>query len=120
MNGRFRTCLIVDDDLLITEHLSDLVQELGLEVCGVAHDAATAIEKAINLQPDVILMDVRLGGELDGVDAAIEIFKRARSRVVFVTAYNDPTTVERMKRNNPTGILIKPVAPQELKRALAG
>lgn len=119
MNGGFRTCLIVDDDLLIADHLRDLVADIGLEVCGVAHDAETAIETAINLQPDVILMDVRLGGELDGVDAAIEIFKRAKSRVIFVTAYNDPATVDRMKRNNPTGILIKPVGAQELKRALA-
>jgi DNA-binding NarL/FixJ family response regulator len=114
-----RTCLIVDDDHLIAEHLRTLVEGFGFSVCGVAHDGQTAIETAVNLQPDVILMDVRLGGELDGVDAAIEIFKRARSRIIFVTAYSDPPTVERMKRNNPSGILIKPVDRAELKRVLA-
>jgi DNA-binding NarL/FixJ family response regulator len=119
MNGGFHTCMVVDDDILIADHLSDLVRGLGLEVCGVVHDGQSAIERAINLQPDVILMDVRLGGELDGVDAAIEIFKRTKSRVIFVTAYNDPASVDRMKRNNPTGILIKPVAAQDLRRALA-
>jgi DNA-binding NarL/FixJ family response regulator len=115
-----QTCLIVDDDHLIAERLRMLVAELRLDVCGVAHDSETAVETAINLQPDVVLMDVRLGGERDGVDAAFEILKRTRSRVIFVTAFNDDASVERMKRSNPSGILIKPVDPKALKLALLG
>jgi AmiR/NasT family two-component response regulator len=110
-----RTCLIVDDDRIIAEHLKTMVTHLGFEVCGVAHDPEAAIESAINHQPDYVLMDVRLGHDLDGVDAALEIVKRARSRIIFITAYNDATTLTRMQGTAPRGILVKPIAERDLK-----
>lgn len=120
MGARAQSCLIVDDDRLAAEELMEMVAELGFAGCALAHDTQTAIEMAINLQPEVILMDVRLGEERDGVEAAVEILKRTRSRIIFVTGYVDPRTISSMRRSNPNGVLSKPVDPRELKRALLG
>ncbi|MGD2133393.1 MAG: response regulator [Maricaulaceae bacterium] len=118
MASRYKSCLIVDDDRLIAELLRQMLEQMGVTDIEVAHDGPAAIEMAIKKRPDVVFMDVRLGSDLNGVDAAAEIVKKCSARVVFVTAHNDSLTLERMARSNPSGILIKPVDTSVIKQAL--
>jgi DNA-binding NarL/FixJ family response regulator len=110
--------MIVDDDLLIQKYYSVLVEWAGFEVCGLAREARDAIEKALALEPDVILMDVRLAGGMDGVDAAVEIRDRLNTKVIFITGSTEPSTLARIQADGPAAILIKPVTPDALRDTL--
>ena len=114
-----RRCMIVDDDLLIQKFYSVLVEWAGLEVCAVAREGQEAIDKAVEFKPEVILMDVRLAGKMDGVEAATEIHDRLDTRMVFISGSNEPPTLARINEDHPYAILIKPVAPDVLKEALS-
>lgn len=114
-----KTCLIVDDDRLIVKYLDAVVTALGHTVCAVAHDADEAEAKAREHNPSVILMDVRLGGVRDGVDAAIEIHRTSKTKIYFITGSGDPSTIDRIHEDDPAGIFVKPVDPEALKLALA-
>lgn len=106
--------MIVEDDFIVRAHLKGIVERLGYEVCGLAGSADEAVQLADSEQPDAILMDVRLNGPRDGVDAAIEIFDSRAVPVIYVTASNEPQTLERIETDHPSGVLIKPVASEQI------
>jgi DNA-binding NarL/FixJ family response regulator len=110
--------LIVDDQFLIVEFLKIWVETYGFEVCGAARSAAEAVEAAILHRPDYILMDVRLDGGRDGIDAAIEICKSIETRIVYITGSSEGPTIARINEDHPYAILIKPIDPAELGRVL--
>lgn len=116
--ARARTVLIVDDDFLIVEYLRDVVADFGYVVAGTAATAGAAVDAARALQPDLILMDVRLRGRRDGVDAAVQIHTEMGVPIIFITGSNEPETIARINEDSPTGVLIKPIMPQHLKDAL--
>jgi len=113
-----RRVLIVDDQFLIVEFLRTWVQAFGLEVCGTAKSADEAVRKALMLKPDCILMDVRLDGPRDGVDAALEIYPQHTCRIVYVTGSEEESTRTKIASDHPFRILIKPVDPHDLNEAL--
>jgi len=104
-----RTVLIVDDEAIIAELWSVYVEAIGVEVCGVAATADDAIRLARQHTPAVVVMDMRLRGEADGVDAAIAIHASVGSRVIFITGSQEPSTLERIQLDHPTAVLVKPV-----------
>ncbi len=106
--------LIVDDDVLIAESNKFLLKKSGYNSVGIAADGTQAIKLAKEKQPDLILMDINLGGSIDGITAAEEIQKFADIPFIFLTAYSDPATVERAKKIGPFGYLIKPFDNREL------
>lgn len=110
---------IVEDDFLIAEYLRDLCEdEVGADVIGVAHDPEEARRMLDEARPDWVLMDVRLGGDRDGVDIARELHEKApHVKVVFVTGSNEPPTLERIEEDHPYKILIKPISPGDLVAA---
>ena len=110
--------LIVEDMFLNSEFLRIWVEALGHEVCGVAVSVETACALARTQQPDVILMDLLLEGEGDGVDAANEIKLTQTPSIIFITACSEQKSVERILSTDPFRILPKPVNPQELFDAL--
>ncbi len=115
-----RSCvLIVDDEYLIAMALSLLVEEMGLTVCGTAACADDAIALAQTHRPSVVLMDVRLEGEKDGVDAATAIHQTVGSKVIYITASGEPATLTRIHDDHPSGVLLKPVTDQHLRAELA-
>jgi DNA-binding NarL/FixJ family response regulator len=119
MSNPVKRVLIVDDQFLIVEFLRIWVETYGFEVCGTARTAASAVEQALLLKPDCILMDVRLEGERDGVDAAMEIYLQHPCRIIYVTGSGEPSTLSRINQDHPFAILIKPINPEDLGRALA-
>lgn len=110
--------LIVEDMFLNSEFLRIWVEALGHEVCGVAVSVETATALAAARAPDVILMDLLLEGEGDGVDAAAAIRRTQNPPVIFITACSEQASIERILAANPFRVLPKPVAPQELSEAL--
>ncbi|GAB7014680.1 response regulator [Methanogenium cariaci] len=106
--------LIVEDEVIIAMALEDSVHGFGYLVAGRATTGQRAIDLAMETQPDLALIDIRLDGEMDGIEAAERIYRRLKIPVIFLTAYSDEETLSRAIRTNPYGYLIKPIRPREL------
>lgn len=110
--------LVVDDEFIIASSLCVQVEEMGCDVCGTAATAQEAIDLARSHRPDIVLMDVRLRGAEDGVDAALEIHRTVGSKVIFITGSREPATMARIALDHPAGVLFKPIYGQQLKNAV--
>jgi diguanylate cyclase (GGDEF)-like protein/PAS domain S-box-containing protein len=106
--------LIVEDESLIARDIEDMVRQAGYEICAVVGTGEEAIEKAETTHPDLILMDIILGGEMDGVEAAEKIREEFSIPVIYLTAHTDETTLQRAKLTEPVGYTLKPVEQKEL------
>jgi CheY-like chemotaxis protein len=93
--------LVVEDEQLVADDLSETLSSLGYEVSALASSAEEAIHHVEQLSPDVVLMDIRLPGAMDGVEAAAEIQSRFRVPVIYLTANADYVTLERVKATHP-------------------
>ena len=113
-----RKALIVEDEFLIAEGLRAQLDAMDVEVCGIASTAEDALELAMAHKPDVVLMDVRLDSERDGVDAALDIHANMNSRVIFVTGSREQATIDRIALDHATATLFKPVSQVQLKRTI--
>ena len=100
--------LIIEDDPFFAMLLREFLTDNGYEVVGVAADAKKAVQQAAIEDPDLVLSDIHLQGPGDGIEAAVEIRKRREIAVVFLTAANDPRTMERAKAARPAAYLNKP------------
>jgi DNA-binding NarL/FixJ family response regulator len=107
--------LIVDDEFLIAEGLRMQMEDMSLRVCGIAASADEAIALAQLHRPKIVLMDMRLLGEKDGVDASLVIHETVGSSVIFITGSREPSTIARIHTDHPAGVLFKPVADGELR-----
>jgi DNA-binding response OmpR family regulator len=94
--ARLARVLIVEDELLLAWHIESLVREQGHEVCGLVPDGGGAVEQAADLEADLVLMDVRLAGHMDGIEAARQIREQRGTPVIFITAHGDETTRARI------------------------
>jgi len=112
--------LVVEDDFLVATEIEIALSDAGFDVAGVAASADEAVELAESQKPALILMDVRLAGERDGIHAAVEIFRRLRIRCLFATAHYDQDSLERAKPAMPLGWLRKPYSMASLVKAVRG
>ena len=110
--------LIAEDEALAAMDLAETVKELGHGVADIVSSGSAAVARAAQLKPDLVLMDIRLEGEKDGIMTAAVISNELGIPVVFVTAHTDPKTVERAKRTKPSGYLIKPFDQSRLQPAI--
>ena len=110
---------VVEDDALSAIVLNDLLGLWGYAVCGMADTASAAIAEVERLRPDLLLMDIRLAGNVDGVEAAQEIRRRLGIRAIFITAHTDRATLARIHQAEPLGFLPKPYMPEQLRQLLA-
>lgn len=111
--------LIVEDERLVAEELRDRLTSIGATVVGATVSGIQAVESADALRPDLVLMDIRLKGEMDGIEAATRITRAQGIPVVFLTAHSDHATVERAKQAQPYGYLLKPLQEHELRVTLS-
>jgi CheY-like chemotaxis protein len=118
MTSESPSILVVDDEFIIANSLSLQVEEMGYSVCGVAATAREAVELAQAHRPDIVLMDVRLRGEEDGVDAALAIHEMTGSKVIFITGSREPATMARIELDHATAVLFKPIYGQQLRIAV--
>jgi WD40 repeat protein/CheY-like chemotaxis protein len=110
--------LIVENERLIARDIQQRLQQLGYQIVGIASSYQTALESVTQYLPDLVLMDIRLKGEVDGIAAAAEIRKHFDLPVVFVTAHADEATLEQAKSVQPFGYLVKPIETQNLRTTI--
>lgn len=110
--------LIVEDEGVVAWHIQEALENLGHIVVASIASGKKAIEIAAQNQPDLVFMDIRLKGEIDGIEAAQEIRNRFNIPVIYLTAYADDQTLERALATNPLGYLIKPFQEKELQTTL--
>lgn len=110
--------LIVEDEAVVALDLKMEVEALGYSVVGIADTADQAIALARQHRPGLALMDIRLRGDLDGIDAARSLRENPGTPVVFLTSFSDAETVQRAARTAPYGYLTKPFQVKELRASL--
>jgi diguanylate cyclase (GGDEF)-like protein/PAS domain S-box-containing protein len=107
--------VIVEDESVVALDLSSCLKELGYRVQGTASSAEEALALVEAHRPDLVLMDIRLEGEVDGIAAASEVHARFRTPVVYLTAYAEEGTVARAEATHPYGYLLKPIDARSLE-----
>jgi|GEM_PF-1277081 len=107
--------MIVDDDALVAMHLQKALISLGYTVVGIYASGEDAVVQADNLHPDVIIMDIMLRDQMDGIEAARIIREKLEIPVVFISAYSDDAVIKQASETEPYGYLVKPVNERELQ-----
>ena len=110
--------MIVEDEWIIANDIKNCLIELGFMVTSIVATGQEAVSAAIADQPDLILMDIMLRGEMNGIDAAREIRKKQRFPIIFLTAYDNQYLVEQAKQTENYGYLLKPFKDRELHIAI--
>lgn len=111
--------LVVEDEIFVAWHLESVLRDLDYRVCGLVPDGEDAVAKVNQLEADLVLMDINLKGDIDGIEAARRIREAVNAYIIFITAYSDPTTLARIQETVPGAqVLSKPVAPGRLRAAI--
>lgn len=110
--------LVVEDEKVVATDIEESLEKLGYTVVGGAATGIHAIRKVVETEPDLVLMDIKLKGKMDGVDAASELHERFGIPIVFLTAYADGEILERAKRTSPSGYVLKPFDERALRSAV--
>jgi DNA-binding response OmpR family regulator len=110
--------LIVEDDTMLVKSLERKLKAMGYDVPTVASSGEEAVSKAAELRPDLVLMDIRLEGKIDGIEATKRIHALADIPVIYLTAYGDEETLNRAKVTEPFGYILKPFNEKELLIAI--
>ncbi|MDI6401415.1 response regulator [Balneolaceae bacterium ANBcel3] len=108
--------VLVEDDFIIALLLEKQIQRMGYVVADKIDNGEAAIETIKNNQPDLVLMDIKLVGDMDGIDAMNEIRKFSDIPVIYLTGNADENTKKRALKTRPEGYLIKPVDMEVLKK----
>ncbi len=118
MNAPKKKILIVDDDHTTASVMKLYLKEFDYKVSGIATNGIEAIEMTRKLEPHLVLMDIRLGKGMDGIDAAEIINKHFGTPIVYVTAYADEATLGRAKLTKPAGYINKPLSEKDLRTTI--
>ncbi len=110
--------LVVEDEAIVTMEIEERLAAMGYKVAGIVSSGEQALNLAREQRPDLVLMDIRLDGDMDGISAAEEIRKQFQVPVIFLTAYSEDSTLERAKRAEPYGYLLKPFDDRELRSTI--
>jgi CheY-like chemotaxis protein len=110
--------LIVEDQRIVAADLQEVLNCLGYDAYAIACAGAEALAIARKKRPDIVLMDIRIEGDLDGIETATVLRQESDAAVIFVSAYADDATVARAKQSDPCAYLIKPVSPATLKTTI--
>lgn len=110
--------LIVEDELLIAHNLARILKKLGYRVVEIVSSGERAIQVAAEKKPDLVLMDIVIKGQMNGIEAAQEIQNRYGIPIVYVTAYADDATVQRAKATGAYGFIVKPFRKEQLHGAI--
>ncbi|MBL0700608.1 MAG: response regulator [Desulfosarcina sp.] len=110
--------LVVEDEAIVALDLKNSLKNLGYEVADVVASGEEAVARALALSPDLVLMDIMLKGDVDGIEAACRIRKEIDLPVIYLTAYADEDTLQRAKITTPLGYILKPFDERELHTAI--
>ena len=110
--------LIVEDEFVIAKDIQISLENMGYIVCAIVSSGEEAITKAKKEKPDLVLMDIILKGEIDGIEAARQIRSLFKIPIVYLTAYADENTLEKAKITEPYGYILKPFKNRDLNIAI--
>jgi DNA-binding NtrC family response regulator len=110
--------LVAEDEFIIAKDLEGTLERLGYEVVDVVSTGEDAFKAAIYRRPNLVLMDIKLQGNMDGVQAAQQIQTHLDIPVVYLTAHSDPDTLKRVIHSKTYGYLTKPFSVDGLKAAI--
>jgi PAS domain S-box-containing protein len=110
--------LVVEDERIVAEDLQSQLETFGYSVSSIASSGEEAIQKAVETHPDLVLMDIVLKGNMDGVEVAEKMHASLDIPVVYLTAYGDVQTVQRAKITEPYGYILKPFDERELHTSI--
>ena len=113
-----KNILVVEDESVVAMHIEESLEKLGYAVAAVVASGEEAVKKAEETRPDLILMDIVLKGEIDGIEAAGQIREKFNIPVIYLTAYADDAILQRAKITEPLGYIVKPFNERELKSAI--
>ena len=118
MGAQKGNIMVVEDEGVVSIDIQNMLRSAGYDIAAVAFRGDEAVKKAEESNPDLVLMDIGLKGELDGIEAAKRIRESFKIPVVFLTGFADEATVNRAREVNPSGFIIKPINEDELKNTL--
>ncbi len=107
--------LIVEDELIVSADIASRLTRMGYEIVGQVDEAELALEQFAATKPDLLLMDIRLKGVIDGISLAEKIRSQSSVPIVFLTAHADDSTLQRAKITEPYGYILKPFEERELR-----
>lgn len=110
--------LIVDDEVLIAEHLKDILRDLGFVNLSLAHSKSDAIQKIESFKPDLVLLDIRMEEELEGISIAEQINKRFNIPFIFISAHSDASIIRKAVATSPAGYITKPYKKMDIYAAI--
>jgi len=110
--------MVVEDEALVAAAIESCLKNLGHLVAASASSGEEAVRKAVALDPDLILMDIRLKGRIDGIEAATRIIQALHIPVIYLTAHSDDETLVRARTTEPFGFILKPFDEKVLKAAI--
>ncbi|RMF05451.1 MAG: GAF domain-containing protein [Chloroflexi bacterium] len=106
--------LIVEDELIVANNLKINLEQIDYHVPAIAASGVQAVEKTLEHWPDLILMDIKLRGSMDGIEAARQIREQVDVPIIFMTAYTDDATFQRAKQTEPAGYVLKPFEMRDM------
>jgi len=107
--------LLVEDDDIVARVATWRLQKIGYEVCGRATNSADAVQLAMKLHPDLVLMDIKISGTSDGVSTAKVLKKTMNVPIIYLTSHTDDETIARAAETQPAGFIAKPFDDKDLK-----
>src|SRR5580658_178898 len=110
--------MLVEDERIVALDLASTLEELGYTVAASVSTGEAAVKQALKLHPNLVLMDIRLAGKMDGIEAAEQIRKEVDIPVIYLTAHSDEPTLARAKNTGPLAYLVKPFKALELHCAI--
>jgi len=110
--------LVVEDQKIIALEIKEHIEDMGYRVVAMASSGQQAIDEAVKHIPDLVIMDIKLEGPMDGIEAAQAIKTKLDIPVIYLTAYADDKTLQRAKITEPYGYVVKPLEERELKSAI--
>lgn len=110
--------LVVEDENIVAKDIKNCLKRLGYAVSSIVNSGEEALKKVTEKPPDLVIMDIRLSGNIDGVTAAETIRRNFQIPVIYLTAYSDETTLQRAKITEPFGYILKPFEERELQIAI--
>lgn len=113
-----RRIMLVEDEKVVAADIQECVKGLGYEVVGAAATGTEALRLAVKTMPDLVLMDIKLKGVLDGIDVAGALYDQLKIPVVYLTAHADAEILERAKQTAPSGYVLKPFDDRTLRTAI--
>ncbi|OQA59822.1 MAG: two-component response regulator [Euryarchaeota archaeon ADurb.Bin294] len=113
-----QTIFIVEDNPVIADLISWRLTEMGYHVAGTAEDSTQALIRIGEIHPALVLMDINLPGEMDGIDAASEIIEKFKIPIVYISSILDADIMERAKKTKPRGYIVKPFTDNQLRATI--